>query len=190
MSTSTHPIIILSYSEIEDVFSFINTLDYISASPDYSTASPGNTSSNPSEDLSKDLPASLTVSPFHDDLYMKVIQAYDATNSESPIPPPRALIAPQTSLPPSPVFKTRKSSYVTRLERHEEQIDAILNHLDELPLERIEHMEDKIEGFLETLYPGIIHMINNQDIEHMIRPTPPRDTVPPVASPISLSPSS
>ncbi|GJX48633.1 hypothetical protein Tco_0273823 [Tanacetum coccineum] len=175
MSTSTHPIIILSYSEIEDVFSFINTLDYISASPDYSTASPGNTSSNPSEDLSKDLSASLTVSPFHDDLYMKVIQAYDATNSESPIPPPRALIAPQTSLPPSP--------------RHEDR-SMLFYHLDELPLERIEHMEDKIEGFLEPLYPGIMDMINNQDIEHMIPPTPPRDTEPPVGSPISLSPSS
>ncbi|GKC22908.1 hypothetical protein Tco_1025058 [Tanacetum coccineum] len=32
------------------------------------------------------------------------------------------------------------------MERHEEQIETILNHLDELPLERIEHMEDKIEG--------------------------------------------
>ncbi|GJY85645.1 hypothetical protein Tco_0499671 [Tanacetum coccineum] len=32
------------------------------------------------------------------------------------------------------------------LERHEEQIETILNHLDELPHERIEHMEDKIEG--------------------------------------------
>ncbi|GJS16982.1 reverse transcriptase domain-containing protein [Tanacetum coccineum] len=62
---------------------------------------------------------------------------------------------------------------MTRLERHEEQIDAIQNHLDELPLERIEHMEDKIE-----------------DIERMIPPTPPRDTEPPVRSPISLSPSS
>ncbi|GJU31638.1 hypothetical protein Tco_1175227 [Tanacetum coccineum] len=31
------------------------------------------------------------------------------------------------------------------LERHEEQIETILNHLDELPLERIEHMKDKIE---------------------------------------------
>ncbi|GKC52259.1 hypothetical protein Tco_1075004, partial [Tanacetum coccineum] len=31
------------------------------------------------------------------------------------------------------------------LECHEEQIETILNHLDELPLERIEHMEDKIE---------------------------------------------
>ncbi|GKF98838.1 hypothetical protein Tco_0297621, partial [Tanacetum coccineum] len=33
-----------------------------------------------------------------------------------------------------------------RLKRHKEQIETILNHLDELPLERIEHMEDKIEG--------------------------------------------
>ncbi|GKA96921.1 putative reverse transcriptase domain-containing protein [Tanacetum coccineum] len=143
---------------------------------------------------------------------------------------------------------------MTRLERHEEQIETILNHLDEFPLERIEHMEDKIEGlgnglviiqrdldkletklqeartqifgfqreqirhddeivlardristlemiiediqvtmallppgFLEPLYPD---MINAQDIEHMIPPTPPRDTEPPVGSPISLSPSS
>ncbi|GKE86548.1 hypothetical protein Tco_1560290, partial [Tanacetum coccineum] len=42
-------------------------------------------------------------------------------------------------------------------------------------------------GFLEPLYPD---MINNQDIEHMIPPTPPRDTEPPVGSPIPLSPSS
>ncbi|GKF38272.1 hypothetical protein Tco_0118333 [Tanacetum coccineum] len=35
---------------------------------------------------------------------------------------------------------------MTHLERHKEQIETILNHLDVLPLERIEHMEDKIEG--------------------------------------------
>ncbi|GJX06646.1 putative reverse transcriptase domain-containing protein [Tanacetum coccineum] len=34
----------------------------------------------------------------------------------------------------------------TSLERHEEQIEEILNHLDELSLDRIEYMEDKIEG--------------------------------------------
>nr|GEW74357.1 hypothetical protein [Tanacetum cinerariifolium] len=95
---------------------------------------------------------------------MKVMQAYNATSNESFIPPPRAAIAPPTILPPSPkrahflssssidssaiphVFETRESSHKTRLECHEEQIDAILNHLDKLPLERIEHMEDKIEG--------------------------------------------
>ncbi|GJU86447.1 hypothetical protein Tco_1293993 [Tanacetum coccineum] len=32
------------------------------------------------------------------------------------------------------------------LEDHEEQIEEILNHLDELSLDRIEHMEDKIKG--------------------------------------------
>ncbi|GKG13085.1 hypothetical protein Tco_0350045, partial [Tanacetum coccineum] len=44
-------------------------------------------------------------------------------------------------------------------------------------------------GFLEPLYPD---MINNQDIEHMIPPTPPRDIEPLVGSPslIPVSPSS
>nr|GEX64811.1 putative reverse transcriptase domain-containing protein [Tanacetum cinerariifolium] len=32
------------------------------------------------------------------------------------------------------------------LERHEEHVETILNHLDELPLERIDEMEDKIRG--------------------------------------------
>ncbi|GJS24706.1 reverse transcriptase domain-containing protein [Tanacetum coccineum] len=49
------------------------------------------------------------------------------------------------STPPQ-VFEIGESSHKTHLERHEEQIETILNHLDELPLERIEHMEDKIEG--------------------------------------------
>ncbi|GKD78490.1 hypothetical protein Tco_1341111, partial [Tanacetum coccineum] len=37
-------------------------------------------------------------------------------------------------------------SHKMSLERHEEQIKTILNHLDELHLKRIEHMEDKIES--------------------------------------------
>ncbi|GKG05929.1 hypothetical protein Tco_0326015 [Tanacetum coccineum] len=40
-----------------------------------------------------------------------------------------------------------ESSRKTSLERHEKQIEEILNHLDELSLDRIEHIEDKIEGF-------------------------------------------
>ncbi|GJX09757.1 putative reverse transcriptase domain-containing protein [Tanacetum coccineum] len=128
MSTFTHPIIVLSNSNVEDTFFSTNT-------PDYSPASPGNTSSDPSEDLSKDLLASLAISPFHDDPYKKVMQAYNATNDESPIPLQQAPIAPPTVLPPSQYLK-----------RHKEQIETILNHLDELPLKRIENMEDKIEG--------------------------------------------
>nr|GEU56463.1 reverse transcriptase domain-containing protein [Tanacetum cinerariifolium] len=114
------------------------------------------------EDLSKYLLASLAISPFHDDPYMKVMQAYNATSNESPIPPPQALIAPPTVLPlslkrarflPSPsnsalpqVFEIGESFHKTSLERHEEQIMTILNHLDELPLERIDQVEEKIEG--------------------------------------------
>ncbi|GJR87252.1 hypothetical protein Tco_0211263 [Tanacetum coccineum] len=44
-----------------------------------------------------------------------------------------------------------------------------------------------LHRFLEPLCPD---MINAQDIEHIIPPTPPRDTEPLVRSPISLSPSS
>ncbi|GKG21774.1 hypothetical protein Tco_0384369, partial [Tanacetum coccineum] len=39
-----------------------------------------------------------------------------------------------------------ESSRKTSLECHEEQIKEILNHLDELSLDRIKHLEDKIEG--------------------------------------------
>ncbi|GJV89597.1 hypothetical protein Tco_1533535 [Tanacetum coccineum] len=132
MSSPNHPT-----SDIEDAFSS-NFPDYIPASPDYSPASPGNTSSEYSNNSSGlVLIASPTLSLFHDDPYMKVMQAYYA--KESPIPPP-------TILPPSPVFEIGESSHKTHLERHEEQIETILNHLDELPLERIEHMEDKIKG--------------------------------------------
>ncbi|GJV37610.1 putative reverse transcriptase domain-containing protein [Tanacetum coccineum] len=38
-----------------------------------------------------------------------------------------------------------ESSHKTSLECHKEQIEEILNHLDELSLDRIEHMEEKIE---------------------------------------------
>nr|GEW81196.1 reverse transcriptase domain-containing protein [Tanacetum cinerariifolium] len=135
MSTSTHPITILYDSDIEDAFSSTNTPDYTSASPDYFPASPGNTFSDPLEDLSKYLLASLAISHFYDDPYMKVIQAYNATSNESLIPP-QAHIAPPTVLPSPP----------TILERHEEQIETILKHLDELPLKRIEQVEENIEG--------------------------------------------
>ncbi|GJR04340.1 RNA-directed DNA polymerase, eukaryota [Tanacetum coccineum] len=98
-----HPIIILSDSDVEDTFSSTHSPDYIPASPDYFPASPGNTSSNFLDDLTKDLLASLALSPFYDDPYMKVVQAYDATDNELPIPP-QALIAPPTILPPSLVL--------------------------------------------------------------------------------------
>ncbi|GJW17347.1 hypothetical protein Tco_0024783 [Tanacetum coccineum] len=139
MSSSTHPIFVLSNSYIEDAFSSMNTLDYTQASPDYSPASPRNTFSDLSKDLSKDLLASLAILPFHDDPYMKEIL--------SPQKRARFLSSSSTNFfAPPHVFEIGESSHKTHLERHEEQTETILNHLDELPLERIEHMEDKIEG--------------------------------------------
>ncbi|GJZ72648.1 hypothetical protein Tco_0636794 [Tanacetum coccineum] len=97
MSSPNHPT-----SDIEDAFSS-NFPDYIPASPDYFTASPGNTySSSSNNSFSLVLIASPTLSLFHDDPYMKVMQAFYA--KESPIPPTQALIAPPTVLPSSPVL--------------------------------------------------------------------------------------
>ncbi|GKE78509.1 hypothetical protein Tco_1544629 [Tanacetum coccineum] len=162
LSTSDYiyPIIVTSDFDIEDAFSTITTLNYTSGSPDYFPSSSRNTSPGPLDDLSNYLLASLAISPFHDDPYMKVMQAYNATSNESPIPPPRASIAPPIVLPPSPIlplspmfdpqdFFLPKEILPPkkRAQLHEEQIETILNHLDELPLECIEHIEDKVEGF-------------------------------------------
>ncbi|GJW24213.1 putative reverse transcriptase domain-containing protein [Tanacetum coccineum] len=54
-----------------------------------------------------------------------------------------------------------ESSRKTSLERHEEQIEEILNHLDELSLDRIEHIEDKIEGL------GKGRVIIQQDFDNL-----------------------
>nr|GEU79944.1 hypothetical protein [Tanacetum cinerariifolium] len=43
-------------------------------------------------------------------------------------------------------FKIGESSHKTSLERYKKQIKEVLNHLDELSLDRIENIEDNIEG--------------------------------------------
>ncbi|GKD76136.1 hypothetical protein Tco_1334418 [Tanacetum coccineum] len=87
MSSPNHPT-----SDIEDAFSS-NFLDYIPASSDYVPTSPGNTySSSSNNSFGLVLNASPTLTLFHDDPYMKVMQAYYA--KESPILPP-------TIVPPS-----------------------------------------------------------------------------------------
>ncbi|GJY47643.1 putative reverse transcriptase domain-containing protein [Tanacetum coccineum] len=169
MSSPNHPT-----SDIEDAFSF-NFSDYIPASPDYVPTSPRNTYSSSSNNSFGLVPKALpTLSLFHDDPYTKVMQAYYA--KESPIPPPTimpqsSMLSPMFnslefflpkellplkkrgrdrsssstfSLPQA--FEIGESSRKTSLERHEEQIEEILNHLDELSLDRIKHIEDKIEG--------------------------------------------
>nr|GEX09713.1 hypothetical protein [Tanacetum cinerariifolium] len=43
-------------------------------------------------------------------------------------------------------FEIEEISCKTSLKLHEEQVEEILNHLDQLSLDRIENMEDNIEG--------------------------------------------
>nr|GEU97474.1 reverse transcriptase domain-containing protein [Tanacetum cinerariifolium] len=83
MSSSNNPFIVASDSDIEDAFSSTNSLDYTLALPDYFPASPGNTSPDSSNDLTKDLLASLAFSPFHDDPYMKVIMPPKRTSTSA-----------------------------------------------------------------------------------------------------------
>ncbi|GJT86364.1 putative reverse transcriptase domain-containing protein [Tanacetum coccineum] len=184
MSSLNHPT-----SNIEDAFSS-NFLDCISASPDYSPASPGNTYSSSSNNSFGLVPiASPTLLLFHNDPYMKVMQAYYAKESPirpptimppslmlSPIFNPQEFFLPEELLPPKKrgcdrsssstatlpqEFKMGESSRKTSLERYEEQIEEILNHLDELSLDRIEHMEDKIKGL------GKGRVIIQQDFDNL-----------------------
>ncbi|GJS74480.1 hypothetical protein Tco_0707321 [Tanacetum coccineum] len=157
MSTSTHPIIILSDSNVEDAFSSTN---YTSASPDYSPASPRNTSS-------------------------------DSKSESDPL-------EDQSEDHEFPLERIEQIEYGI-----EGLVDGRIKHDDEIVLTRIRisTLEILIEdiqvtmallppSFLEPLYPDIMAMINAQDIEHIILPTPPRDTDPPVGSHIPSSPSS
>ncbi|GKA08699.1 putative reverse transcriptase domain-containing protein [Tanacetum coccineum] len=99
MSSYTHPSISFDY-DVEDDFSSTNAPNYIPTPPSYSSVTPGNISPDSSDDLTKDLLSSLSISPFYDDPYMKVIQAYDA------IPPPQVIIALPAIVSP-PMFDTR-----------------------------------------------------------------------------------
>ncbi|GKE90982.1 hypothetical protein Tco_1572077 [Tanacetum coccineum] len=92
-----HPIIVPFDSDIEDVFSSTNV-------PDYFPATPGNTSFDSSNYLTKYLLATLVFSPLHDDPYMEIMQAYDATANELPIPPLQAHISHPTVASPSSVL--------------------------------------------------------------------------------------
>ncbi|GJU02896.1 hypothetical protein Tco_1113234 [Tanacetum coccineum] len=127
---------------------------------------------------------------FHDDPYMKVIHAYNAIiPPQVPIPPPTIMhpspmlspmfnsqefFLPKELLPPKKhdrlssstsalhqEFEIRESSRKTSLKCYEERIEEILNHLDELSLDRIDYMRDKIEGLRKG------RVIIQQDFENL-----------------------
>nr|GEY67706.1 hypothetical protein [Tanacetum cinerariifolium] len=163
MSSPNHPT-----SNLEDAFSS-NFPNYLpSTSPDYALASPGKTYSSSSNSFGIVHLASLTFSLFHDDPYMKVLQAYYTekitypasnyhtsifnTKTSRNLSSRRISVTKEqdrsssstSSLPQ--VLEIGESSQKTTIERHEEPIQDILNSLDKLPLERIEHIVNTIEG--------------------------------------------
>ncbi|GJY67216.1 hypothetical protein Tco_0469454 [Tanacetum coccineum] len=156
MSSPDHPT-----ANLEDAFSS-NFPNYVPpASPDYVPASPGKTYSSASNLFGIVPLASPTLSLFPDDPYMKVLQAF--YTEKSPIPPPiiippkpqefflpEGLLSPTKSSSSTPfqpqTFEIGESSQKSTIERHEEQILDILNSLDAIPIERIEHIENGIEG--------------------------------------------
>nr|GEY36155.1 putative reverse transcriptase domain-containing protein [Tanacetum cinerariifolium] len=94
----------------------------------------------------------------------------------SPMFNPQEYFLPEALLPPKKRGRDRSSSYTptlpkefeigessrkTSLERREEQIEEILNHLDELSLDRIKNMEDNIEGL------GKGRVIIQQDFDNL-----------------------
>ncbi|GJW67603.1 hypothetical protein Tco_0122027 [Tanacetum coccineum] len=147
MSSSNYPT-----SGIEDAFSS-NFPDYIPTSPDYVQASLGKTYSSSSNNSFGLVPiASPTLLLFHDDPYMKeLLPLKKRGRNRSP--------SSTSALPQE--FEIGESSRKTSLERHKEQIEEILNHLDELSLDRIEHIEDKIKGL------GNGRVIIQQDFDNL-----------------------
>ncbi|GJT04787.1 hypothetical protein Tco_0839249 [Tanacetum coccineum] len=96
---------------------------------------------------------------------------------KSPFPPPTIeFLSPKkqghnqsfssSSCPTSRICDGREKggksySLKTSLECHEEKIEEILNHLDKLSLNRIEHIEEKIEGL------GKDRVIIQQDFDNL-----------------------
>nr|GEX62085.1 hypothetical protein [Tanacetum cinerariifolium] len=125
-----------------------------------------------------------------DELYLDRIENIEDKIEESPIPPlvivppssmlslmfnPQEFFLPEELLPPKKrgrnrssstsalpqEFEIREISHKTSLECHEDQIKKILNHLDELYLDRIENIEDNIEGL------GKVRVIIQQDFDNL-----------------------
>nr|GEX53287.1 hypothetical protein [Tanacetum cinerariifolium] len=104
MSSPNHPT-----SSIKDAFSS-NFLDFIPASPDYVPTSLRKTYFSSSNSFGIVPIVSPSLSLFHNDPYMKVLQELYA--KESPIPPPNpitppVILTPSLVLPPSPLFDLR-----------------------------------------------------------------------------------
>ncbi|GJY19075.1 hypothetical protein Tco_0390566 [Tanacetum coccineum] len=139
-------------SGIKDAFSS-NFPDFIPASPDYVPASLGKTYSSSSNSFGIVSIVSPTLLLFHDDPYMKK----------------RGCSSSSTSVLPQD-FEIEESSHKTNLERHEEQIEEILNHLDELSLDpelqQTRAQISKLQRSIMEITTELGDIINDMQIRH------------------------
>ncbi|GKE15957.1 hypothetical protein Tco_1423534 [Tanacetum coccineum] len=106
MSSYIHPSIPSDY-DVEGAFSSTNAPNYISTPLGYSPVKPGNISPESLDDLTKDLLSSLSISPFHDDLYIKIFFPSEEISS-----PEGAKTPVKSPIPMSPSSSVGSSSPV------------------------------------------------------------------------------
>ena len=149
-------------SNVDDANSS-DSSSYFSIVPDYFPASPGRTYSSASNNMDGVVPQTSSASSlFSNNSYMNLMHEY------ATLIPPSTQIPPPIIKPPSPQtnsqepllpeglleeleassqdFMIEENPNPTMLERHEKLIEEISNHLDELPLDRIESIESDVEG--------------------------------------------
>nr|GEX15324.1 hypothetical protein [Tanacetum cinerariifolium] len=175
MSSSTHPIILYD-SDVEDAFSLTSIPNYTLSSPKLFHSFTRKHFFDTSEDPSKDQLVPIAVSPFHDDPYMKVILEIELEEARTQI----AGLQKKQIGHDDEVFLAR-----VRIST----LEIIIKDIQVRHRSDIRSLLDAIR-FLEPLYPNIVNVVHNQDIEHMIPPTSPRDNETPIGSPMPLSPSS
>ncbi|GJX60878.1 hypothetical protein Tco_0292268 [Tanacetum coccineum] len=106
-------------------------------------SSPNHPTSDIEDAFSSNFPDYIPASPDYVPASPGKTYSSSSNNSFGVVP----IVSPTLSLfHDDPFMKMGESSLKTSLERHEEQIEEILNHLDKLSLDRIEHIEDKVEG--------------------------------------------
>nr|GEV22901.1 hypothetical protein [Tanacetum cinerariifolium] len=138
MSTSTHHIIILFDSDVEDVFP---STDYTPTSPDYSLATQRNTSFDfeTESDHSEDRSALLAITPFPDDPYMQIRRAYYATNEES-----SDSLSSSTIRPPPALVCLRRKARLLQPYEPEPFMQPFRYHPNVLPSSPLSHPRDSI----------------------------------------------
>ncbi|GJZ46412.1 hypothetical protein Tco_0594008 [Tanacetum coccineum] len=170
-----------STSDIEDTFSSMNILNYISVSSDYFSASAGSRSFNSSEN-STDNMIPLVFSSFYNNTYLKDVHAFHAKelpiSSPDPITLP-AILTPSPVLPPSLLFDPRYFFVPEELLPPKKRIyspssssttlfTSFRNQTYKMYLKHLEKQVEDILNYLDKLFLHRIEKMEEGRIDRMI----------------------